>query len=111
MSTNSRFRAKLSDGKILKPIYCHWDGHPETKLPVLNDYYNTDEKVEELMALGNLSVLEKKVKPDEGQEHSFDNPAPGVTIAYHRDRGEELEFWHGKQHYNYIYENGKWRLE
>jgi len=110
MATRSRLRAKV-DGKILKPIYCHWDGHSETKLPILNENYNTDEKVKELMALGNLSALHPKVKPDEEQEHSFDNPAEGVTVAYHRDRGEDLEFWSARQEYNYLYENGIWKLE
>jgi len=29
--------------------------------------------------------------PAEGQAHSFDRKAAGVTVAYHRDRGEELD--------------------
>ena len=110
MATRSRLRAKV-DSTLLKPIYCHWDGNPKTMLPILNGHYNTNEKVKELMALGNLSVLYPKVKPDEGQEHSFDKPAEGVTIAYHRDRGEDLEFWSARQEYNYLYENGVWNLE
>jgi hypothetical protein len=110
MATRSRLRAKVGS-KFLKPIYCHWDGYPEHMLPTLNDNYNTDEKVSELMALGNLSFLDAKVKPDEGQEHSFDKPAEGVTIAYHRDRGEKLEFWKDRQEYNYIYSDGVWKLE
>lgn len=110
MSTNSRLRAKTNN-KYLKPIYCHWDGYPEHMLPILNGNYNTDEKVKELMELGNLSALRPKVKPDKGQEHSFENPLPDVTIAYHRDRGEDLNFWGSIQEFNYFYENGEWRLE
>lgn len=111
MATRSRLRAKLSNGKFLKPIYCHWDGYPDHMLPTLNGHYNTDEKVAELMALGNLSALHDRVKPDEGEPHSFDKPAENVTIAYHRDRGEKLEFWRYKQEYNYLYQNGEWKVE
>jgi hypothetical protein len=28
--------------------------------------------------------------PDFGETHTFDNPALGVTVAYHRDRGEAM---------------------
>ena len=110
MATRSRLSAKTSQ-KIFKPIYCHWDGYPENMLLILNEHYNTDEKVEELMNLGNLSYLAPKVKPDEGKEHSFDKPVADVTVAYHRDRGEKLEFGGDKQEYNYIYADGFWKLE
>ena len=110
MATCSRLSANISQ-KQLKPIYCHWDGYPEYILPILNENYNTDKKVIELMSLGNLSSLGAKVKPDEGEKHSFNSPADNVTVAYHRDRGEGLEFWGNRQVYNYMYSDGVWSLE
>jgi hypothetical protein len=117
MSTNSRLRMVLPSGKALKPIYCHWDGYPEHHLPILREHYNTVEKAEELLSLGNISVLAPKVKPDPGMEHSFENPIRDltgrmdVTIAYHRDRGENLEFWGNRQGYNYLFNGETWELE
>jgi hypothetical protein len=45
--------------------------------------------VEGLIALGNISSLDKEVEPEDRSQHSFDSPEKGVTVAYHRDRGEE----------------------
>lgn len=52
----------------------------------LLDHYNS-EKTQELLKLGNISVLEPNLIPK--GKHSFDHPEPGVTIAYSRDRGEK----------------------
>lgn len=88
MSTRSLIGTINNDGTV-KVIYCHWDGYPEVQLPMLIRYYNTPEKVNELLELGDISYLGKWVKPDEGVKHTFNEPADGVTVAYHRDRGEE----------------------
>lgn len=111
MSTSSRLRMVLSSGEALKPVYCHWDGYPSNMMPILEKCYNTPEKVRELLALGDLSYIAEKVKPDEGEEHSFDKPAKNVTVAYHRDRGEELQFSSDRQCYNYVFNGDCWKLE
>jgi hypothetical protein len=85
MATRSRIGLKLDDGTI-KQVYCHWDGYVEGVGLTLVENYNTIDKVEELINLGNISSLGFKVSTDE--PHSFDNPAKGVTVAYMRDRGE-----------------------
>jgi hypothetical protein len=51
-------------------------------------------------------------------EHSFDNRKEGVTVAYHRDRGEEkrearvdksLETFSNYEQYGYVYtKDEKW---
>ena len=90
MSTRSLIGTLNSDNTA-RVIYCHWNGYPEVQLPMLIRYYNTPEKVNELLELGDISYLGKWVKPDEGVKHTFKKPADGVTVAYHRDRGEEYE--------------------
>lgn len=90
MSTRSYIGELYNDGSVLF-IYCHFDGYPEHHLPILNENYDTPEKVQELLALGNISVLAPRVAPNPDENHSFDHPVSGVVIAYHRDRGEELE--------------------
>lgn len=89
MATRSYIGLETEDG-IAQAVYCHWDGYPEYNGKMLLKHYSTREKVKELIALGSLSSLGEKVAPDEGDTtHSFETPTKGVTIAYHRDRGEE----------------------
>jgi len=89
MATPCSIRMELPTGES-KSVYCHWDGYPGHTGRILSECYNTTEKVRELLELGSLSVLGKKVKPDAGDNHSFENPTEGVTIAFHRDRGDDL---------------------
>jgi len=116
MSTNSRISIKLPNQRK-KSIYCHWDGYPDHQLPILRKHYNSVKKAKKLIELGDISYLAPKVEPDEGQEHSFDDPAKDenghilVTIAYHRDRGEDLQYTDTPQQYNYIFDGKKWELE
>lgn len=76
------------DGKLrVKSIYCHWDGYPEYNGKMLIDYYDNNARTEELLELGDISSLDKKIAPTES--HTFDKPQKDVTVAYARDRGEE----------------------
>lgn len=40
--------------------------------------------------MGSISSLAENIHPDPNFEHSFDNRQEGVTVFYHRDRGEKL---------------------
>ena len=77
--------------------------------------------MEELIALGSISSLKPLAAPPEGATHTFDNPLEDVTVAYHRDRGEELSIKvHGKvqefansdiEQYGYVFNAaGEWLL-
>lgn len=83
MATRSFISKLLPDGSV-EGVYCHWDG--DTVGDVLKAHYADPKKVETLLALGDISSL----GPEIGQKHSFDNPTQGYTVAYHRDRGEDL---------------------
>ena len=89
MGTRSRIGILYGDDNKLKvrSIYCHWDGYPEYNGKMLIDYYNNNARTEELINLGDISSLRKKISTSE--KHSFDEPQEDTTIAYHRDRGEE----------------------
>lgn len=123
MGTRSTIIVKV--GKVYKGIYCHWDGYPEGKLGVgykLHSIYNTQEKVEALVELGDLSSLRDKLSPEPGTIHTFDKPQTGVTVAYGRDRGEkdvaykvgktvlEVEDLISDFAYSYVFKNGSWRV-
>lgn len=89
MATRSRIAIEDQDGTV-RSVYCHWDGYPEYNGVVLKENYQTQEKVEQLIALGSISALKALANPPEGATHTFDDPFDNVTVAYHRDRGEEL---------------------
>ena len=121
MSTNSRIGILHADGTT-ETVYCHWDGYPDHQMPILTEHYNTADKVTALIALGDLSCLGERIAPDEGEEHSFQKPADGVTVAYHRDRNEPLHSaihhesidalkmsdWGISYYYLFDSENGAW---
>ena len=111
MATRSRIRMTLPSGKT-RSVYCHFDGYPENNGRILKEFYNTTEKVEELLALGALSSLGKKVKPEPGSTHTFNNPQRDVTVAYHRDRGDKLLTGHDDgEEYDYVWDGEKWNLQ
>lgn len=88
MSTRSNIVAKLADGRWGK-IYCHFDGYLRDVGRTLLTSYQSQEKIEALIALGDLSALGSEVAPPEGVPHSYARPQPDVCIAYGRDRGDE----------------------
>ena len=89
MGTRSKIAIEDQDGKV-RSIYCHWDGYPSHHGPILLEHYTTQEKVESLIELGAISSLAQETEIPEGVDHSFDNPAKGIVVAYHRDRKEDL---------------------
>ena len=56
MGTRSRIGIQLKDKSVLS-VYCHWDGYPSFNGRVLNEFYNTPEKVANLINGGNISSL------------------------------------------------------
>jgi hypothetical protein len=74
MATRSRIAIENQDGSVTS-VYCHWDGHIETNGVILNNNYNTKDKVVELIELGSLSSLDKTIE---------------TTTSHHRDCGDDL---------------------
>ncbi len=74
MATRSRIAIENQDGSVTS-IYCHWDGYIKTNGVILDENYYTKDKVEELIALGDLSSLDETINR---------------TVAYHRDQGDDL---------------------
>ena len=73
MATRSRIAIENQDGTVTS-IYCHFDGYLAGVGKKLFNHYDR-EKTEKLMELGDISVLGESTLN---------------TIAYHRDRNEDL---------------------
>lgn len=114
MSTRSYILIKTKNKYV--GVYCHNDGYPSHNGSILNKHYTTKRKIKKLFSLGYLSFLDSKLMTK--KEHSFNKPIEGVTIAYHRDRGDEFRtlevsytnFQDLFQYVSFVYvfEKGKW---
>jgi len=113
MSTRSTI-STMVDGKCVG-VYVHWDGYESNRIPLLLNNYNSQEDANALVALGAISSLRERIAPNENEKHSFDSAIEDVTIAYHRDRGEEFFQLDGAtkddvadEEYSYHFEDGEW---
>ena len=93
MSTHATIAYLIPKTNTVTAVYLHNDGEFNSAGILLNTYYNTDTKVKTLINLGNLCILAPSLEPPLGKTHNFDHRYPGVTIAYHRDRGENLTIY------------------
>jgi hypothetical protein len=92
MATRSMI-GKLNANGTVTAIYCHWDGYPEYVGTMLKESWSDESNVDQLMALGNLSILGREI----GVKHPFDRIATSdwgekyehMCLAYGRDRGEK----------------------
>jgi hypothetical protein len=127
MATRSTISIENTDGSVTK-IYCHWDGYLDHNGRILHESYSTEDRVRELIALGDLSSLGREI----GEKHPFHNPhvrgsreyldhekmVGDWCTAYGRDRDEtnigpenfvnirEMDL----EEFNYHFRNSKWHL-
>ena len=85
MSTRSNIGILNEDGTV-DYIYCHFDGYLEHNGSILNEHYDSEAAVRDLIALGDLSIL----RPEIGEKQDFNNRTNrDWCLAYGRDRGED----------------------
>lgn len=118
MGTRSSISVQVGDK--IKSIYCHWDGYLSWNGKILLENYNSQELAEKLIALGDLSSLNKS--PDKPEGHTYDTPVDGYCVAYGRDRGEkntearsytsmyELKLEMNEE-YNYYWDGTQWTVD
>lgn len=56
MSTRSYICKENKNGRVVG-VFCHWDGYPSHNGRILDRHYFDENKVDELMSLGNLDSL------------------------------------------------------
>ncbi len=86
MATRSLI-AMVNPDSSVHSIYCHYDGNLGGVGCMLHYYYNSSEQINRLMELGHLVELKPLVAaPEESETPQEDE----ITVAYHRDKGHDL---------------------
>ena len=114
MATRS-YIGKLNPDNTVTYIYCHYDGYLNHNGEILNEHYTTEQKIDDLLSLGDISFLDSEI----GETQDFKNPTKGWTVAYSRDRRDgkpkqwlaDLEDYNqdAKIDYFYLHTNEGWR--
>lgn len=104
MSTRSRIGLLRPDGTIAS-IYCHFDGYLEGVGKTLRENYASTEKVEQLIALGDLSVLD--ATPETSHAYMRDRGETGCEARISADEEEFLTIDSG-QDYQYLWTGDEW---
>ena len=83
MGTRSRIGIELKDDSSILSVYCHYDGYPSFNGKVLREFYDTKEKVNQLINGGDISSLHTNV--------GWNNETlPETGPQYYTSRGEDL---------------------
>jgi hypothetical protein len=88
MATRSNIAYRTPEGRIIS-VYCHWDGYVSNNGKILVENYTDMDKIVQLISLGSISSL----RPEIGERQDFNDRSTCKdewTLAYHRDRGEQL---------------------
>ena len=107
MGTRSRIGIQLKDYSIMS-VYCHWDGYPSFNGRVLNEFYNTPEKVADLIDGGNISSLhtnagwKNETLPETGPQYYTSR---GESIKENEPRVDDniVEYLNDGEEYAYIF--------
>jgi len=96
MATRSTIWLEKENG--LEGVYAHWDGYLDNNGKILYQYYDTEDKVQNLIDGGHLSVLKETV-----EETEFYNEENKI---YFVDTVEDTKEF--AEEYNYIFRGGEW---
>ena len=101
MGTRSMIAIQNPYSKDIRAVYCHWDGYLEHNGAILQKHYSQSPKVNNLIALGDLSSLRAEI----GEKHAFSQfelraeevagyklLTENMCTFYTRDRGEDTPF-------------------
>lgn len=99
-------------------IYCHMNGYLTYTGSILFDYYQNEQKIKQLINLGDLLIIKPKLYPNKKSTHTFQNPQIGISLFYGRDNNQNnhlkiinlntiyQQFW--IEHLYYYAKDHKW---
>lgn len=92
--------------EVYRAVYVHWDGHPESRYPLLRQYYNSEEAARSIVETGDMSSLAPMLKESVVYE--------GADAAGPNDYDTFKELVEGARQsmgeYLYLWDNGKWNV-
>jgi len=102
MGTRSMIAIENPNSKAVKAIYCHWDGYLQHNGSILNKHYSASPKVNNLIALGDLSSLRPEIGDkhlfssleikDKDEREAYEKTVEDMCTFYTRDRGEDAPY-------------------
>jgi len=103
MSTRSLIAKQTKDGRY-KAIYCHFDGYVSGVGVTLDANYDTEEKVDELISLGDISALMGTIEKTRGKAYKEGHQRIYAKHDLENLQGSGIE-------YVYLYvSNGLWNV-
>ena len=112
MGTRSRIGIQLSDDSILS-VYCHYDGYPSFNGKVLREFYDTKEKVSELINGGDMSCTwtnagwTNETLPESGPLH-YTSRGESIDMNAPRLDKDMEEFFTDNEEYSYVFTSAGW---
>ena len=104
MGTRSKIGILRKDGSV-DHVYCHWDGYPEHNGSLLFNEYSNINKMNQLIKLGDMSVLNEHIFPVPDKPHNFgsvEDHQEDVCVFYNRERNEDWKYTCSKTSKNLI---------
>ena len=102
MGTRSMIAIQNPYSKDVRAVYCHWDGYLEHNGSILQKHYSASPKVNNLIALGDLSSLRPEIGDkhlfsslqidDKAERAAYEETVKDMCTFYTRDRGEDAPF-------------------
>lgn len=102
MGTRSMIAIENPNSKAVKSIYCHWDGYLQHNGSLLEKHYSNSPKVNNLIALGDLSSLRPEIGEkhlfssleikDKAEREAYEKTVEDMCTFYTRDRGEDAPY-------------------
>lgn len=80
--------AKQTGDNSYRAVYCRLDGYVEEVGRLLAGYYDTPERVDQLLDMGDIYSLHEKLHPDPTNPHDSYQRQSDVTVFYGRDYGD-----------------------
>lgn len=104
MSTHAQIATK-NDDETYSAIYCHFDGYLDHCGAMLQQYYKTKEKVQELIDLGDLSSIAETIETC--KFFARDNKEKDVSAKKYSNLFF-LDYENNNFKYIYVFENNQW---
>ena len=91
-------------------IYCHWDGYLSHNGSILDEHYDSDVKVAELLALGDLSTLSltASLQFEDGRPAERFDSIADYRLRFN-EAGDEFRYlWDGDEWYHISHTQPHW---